>query len=199
MRDNLPLADSVPGVIILRGLWNMLKFLAVVAVIVGGMTGAAHAASPESYCRSTGGQVVVRIPAYGTNNPNPLLLAHPQPFCRYTEKKGQSHIEVVLSTLTTAKPTLAALAYYAAVAPNLSSCVGNPASCYCSQIGGTDLFGGITAAGGGWVLNTNVSNALDVCTFPDLSMIDSWGLTYHAAGIIRGIDLSKVLVYPNPY
>jgi hypothetical protein len=44
----------------------------------------------------------------------------------------------------------AALAYYAEVTYN-GNCNGNPASCYCSQLGGSDLFGGINAAGGGWV------------------------------------------------
>jgi hypothetical protein len=44
---------------------------------------------------------------------------------------------------------------------------------------------------------TDVS--LDSCIFPDNSTIDAWGLFYHSAGIIRGIDLSTVLKYPNPY
>jgi hypothetical protein len=40
---------------------------------------------------------------------------------------------------------------------------------------------------------------LEACIFPDMSTIDSWGLTYHQAGIIRGKNLAKVLRYPNPY
>jgi hypothetical protein len=98
----------------------------------------------------------------------------------------------------TKQPTLAALAYYAEVPFNGSSCQGSPGSCYCSQIGGTDLFGGINAAGGGWVLTTDSNDVLDACIFPDLSIIDSYGLFYHSAGIIRGKDLSKVLRYKNP-
>jgi hypothetical protein len=31
-----------------------------------------------------------------------------------------------------------------------------------------------------------------------MSSIDSWGLTYHSAGIIRGISLGKVLKYHKP-
>ena len=35
--------------------------------------------------------------------------------------------------------------------------------------------------------------------FPDNSTIDSWGLFYHSDSIVRGIDLSTVLKYANPY
>lgn len=154
-----------------------------------------------SYCRSTGGHVQVRTPVYGTNNPpsQQLPLAGSAPFCDYASKGANpTHIWVFLSTLYTTKPTLAALAYYSK--PKLSgSCSGNPASCYCSQLGGTDLFGGITAAGGAWVFPGGGTYAdLDTCIFPDLSSIDSWGLAYHSNNIIRGIDLSKVLRYHKP-
>ena len=80
---------------------------------------------------------------------------------------------MLLSTLRTDQPTLAALAYYAQVP--LGTCQGNPGSCYCTLVGGTDLFGGINAAGGGWVLNTDPNDVLEACIFPDLSSIDSWG------------------------
>jgi len=108
-----------------------------------------------------------------------------------------SRIYVLTSTLFATQPTLAALAYYSKT-PLAKGCNGNPASCYCSQLGGTDLFGGINAAGGAWVLKGSIDEDLDTCIFPDLSSIDSWGLTYHSAGIIRGKDLSKVLRYHNP-
>jgi len=39
---------------------------------------------------------------------------------------------------------------------------------------------------------------LEACIFTDMSSIDSWGLAYHANGIIRGIDLTKVLRYKYP-
>jgi hypothetical protein len=65
-------------------------------------------------------------------------------------------------------------------------------------LGGTDLFGGINAAGGGWVLESDPTDVLEACIFPDLSSIDSWGLAYHSAGIIRGKNLAKVLKYQNP-
>ena len=60
-------------------------------------------------------------------------------------------------------------------------------------------FGGINGAGGGWVLTTDNNDVLDTCIFPDMSTIDSYGLFYHSAGIIRGKDLSKVLRFKNPY
>ncbi|MBD5654189.1 MAG: hypothetical protein IAI50_03285 [Candidatus Eremiobacteraeota bacterium] len=142
------------------------------------------------YCAKTGGVVVVRVPEYGTNGPNALVLANPRRFCEYTAK-NTSQIDVLGSTLYATKPTLAALAYYAKVPPG--SCEGNPASCYCSLLGGSDSFGGINAAGGGWVSSTQ--NVLEACVFPDESSIDSFGLFYHSASIVRGIDLGKVLRY----
>jgi putative hemolysin len=155
-------------------------------------------APAAAYCKQTGGFVETRRPEYGTNDPSPLVLSGRHDFCRYSSGKGssRSHIYVFLDTLYTQQPTLAALAYYAKVQPG--SCQGNPASCYCTLLGGTDLFGGINAAGGAWVRKAGPDPDLDTCIFPDLSSIDSWGLTYHSVGIIRGIDLSTVLRYSNP-
>ena len=119
------------------------------------------AISDATRCTNTGGVVQTRIPEYGTNNPNPLVLANPRKFCAYTAKNG---------------------------------------SCYCSQIGGTDEFGGITAAGGAWVDASDPINPdLDTCIFPDESSIDAYGLFYHSAGIIRGKNLDGRLAYKNPY
>ena len=95
--------------------------------------------------------------------------------------------------------SLAALAYYAEV-PYGGTCSGNPGSCYCSHLGGSDLFGGINPNGGGWVqMSDPVDTVLEACIFPDMSTIDSWGLTYHQAKIIRGKNLRGVLRYPDPY
>ncbi len=149
-----------------------------------------------AYCVQTGGTVETRTAWYGTNGPTPLRLAGDRTFCQYKAKDG-SRIHLLLDTLYTQKPTLAALAYYAQVP--IGSCNGNPASCYCTLLGGSDQFGGTNAAGGGWVQPNSIDQTLEACMFPDLSSIDSWGLTYHSAGIIRGIDLSKVLRFKNPY
>ena len=161
---------------------------------------ASHAADSKAaaYCLKKGGVVQKRIPEYGTNGGNPLVLSGHADFCQFTSEKDGSHISLLLSTMFTKKPTLAALAYYAEVEYN-GDCNGSPGSCYCTQIGGTDLFGGINAAGGGWVLDTDSEDVLDSCIFPDLSSIDTYGLFYHSADIVRGKNLAKVLRYDNPY
>jgi putative hemolysin len=168
---------------------------------------AQESSQPESnqspaaaYCISKGGEVDIRKPYYNTNDnePNWFALSGDRAFCKFTLKKDGSRIHVLLSTLYTEKPALAALAYYAKVP--MGSCNANPASCYCTLLGGTDLFGGINMNGGGWVQKSDpIDTVLEACIFPDMSSIDSWGLAYHSAGIIRGKDLSKVLRYKNPY
>ncbi len=167
----------------------------------GAAASSQHASSTggpaAAYCVSTGGAVETRYPFYGTNGPvkSWLRLAGKRLFCQYTAKDG-SRIHVLLGTLYTTKPSLAALAYYAKVKPNPPG-PGNPASYYCTQLGGSDQFGGTTGAGGGWVEPGKgvIDRVLQACIFPDMSSIDSWGLLYHAVGIIRGIDLSTVLRY----
>ena len=153
------------------------------------------------YCVKKGGEVDDRAPYYNTNADQQdwFRLSGERQFCKFTSKKDGSRIFVLLSTLYTDQPSLAALAYYAEIQLG-SGCNGNPASCYCSQLGGSDLFGGVNANGGGWVKKSDpVDTVLEACIFPDMSTIDSWGLAYHSAGIVRGKDLSKVLRYQNPY
>jgi putative hemolysin len=154
------------------------------------------------YCAKKGGEVDIRSPYYNTNDNNPrnwVRLSGTRAFCKFTSLKDGSRIHVLLSTLYTKQPSLAALAYYAEV-PYAGTCSGNPGSCYCSQLGGTDLFGGINPNGGGWVqMSDPVDTVLEACIFPDMSTIDSWGLTYHQAKIIRGKNLRGVLRYPDPY
>jgi putative hemolysin len=174
---------------------------AFAALICLSLAGAQAARADESraaaYCVKKGGVVQTRIAEYGTNGGSPLVLSGKREFCQFSAKDG-SQINLLLSTLFTKQPTLAALAYYAQVEMS-GDCSGNPASCYCTQLGGSDLFGGIDAAGGGWVLDTDPNDVLESCVFPDMSSIDSWGLAYHSVGTIRGKDLAKVLRYPNPY
>ena len=154
----------------------------------------------EKYCVRHGGEVDVREPYFNTNDieQNWLQLSGSRELTKFTSAKDGSRIHVELSTLYADQPSLAALAYYAKVPYNVT-CNGNPASCYCSQLGGSDLFGGINLNGGGWVQTSDpVDTVLEACIFPDMSTIDSWGLTYHQAGIVRGRNLEKVLNYANP-
>jgi putative hemolysin len=149
----------------------------------------------QNYCVSKGGEVETRQPYFGTNFGNPLQLAGSRQFCQFTAHDGNSRIHVLLSTLYATKPTLAALAYYAKVPLGTTSGGANPASFYCTQLGGSDQFGGANLGGGGWVLWGSIDESLEACIFPDMSSIDSWGLAYHSAGIVRGINLGKVMRY----
>jgi putative hemolysin len=180
----------------------VLSMFGILAVASGQTAKASGAkpSAPESYCTSTGGEVENRVPVYGTNGPisSWLKLSGTEEFCQYTLSAGGSRIHLSLETLYSTQPTLAALAYYAAIAWNGQG-EGNPASLYCTQLGGSDLWGGATAAGGGWVTRVSFDQVLEACMFPDNSTIDSWGLFYHSDNIIRGIDLSTVLRYANPY
>lgn len=164
-------------------------------------SGVAPSADPDAgaaaaYCRQTHGEVETRHAVYGSNGPTLLFLAGVRTFCQFTKKKDGSRIHILLATLYTTKPTLAALAYI--LKPPTGSCQGNPASCYCSLLGASDQFGGTTGAGGGWYKKDSIDQTLEACVFPDESSIDSWGLAYHANGIIRGIDLQKVMRYKYP-
>jgi hypothetical protein len=185
----------------------MTALLAAASLLLGGtgLTGVAAARNggsvgdtpPGQYCTDNGGVVETRQAAYNTNGGPILRLAGIRSFCRWTSASDGSRIYVSLDALYTTYPSLAALAYYSQTQPG--SCTGNPASCYCSLLGGSDLFGGINAAGGGWIKNNSVDRVLEACIFPDDSSIDSFGLFYHSAGIVRGIDLDGILRYPNPY
>jgi putative hemolysin len=152
----------------------------------------------RDHCEHTGGLVERRQAVYGTNNPPSswLWLHNVEYFCQYTASDG-SRIHISLDTLGTKQPTLAALAYYAQVPWNGQG-NGNPASFYCTQLGGAEI-GATDFAGGAWVSKDGIDQLLETCIFPDNSTIDSWGLLYHSASIIRGTDLAKVLRYPNPY
>ena len=184
-------------------LW-VLIFCATTIVAFGQTSATKTANAPtvgpkEAYCTATGGLVEVRHAVFGTNGPPQdwLPLSTVEGFCQYTSADDGSRIHVSLLTLYTAKPTLAALAYYAEPQYN-GTCQGNPASCYCTQIGGAEI-GATDLAGGAWVTQGGIDDLLEACIFPDNSTIDSWGLLYHSVGTIRGTDLSTVLKYSNPY
>jgi putative hemolysin len=126
------------------------------------------------------------------------VLAGGEGFCQYTKKSDGSRIHISLNSLNATEPSLAVLAYYAQVPWNRQG-NGNPASFYCTQLGGSDSFGGVNPFGGGWVKFGAIDEVLEACIFPDNSTIDSWGLFYHSADIIRGKNLAHVLKFKNPY
>ena len=76
---------------------------------------------------------------------------------------------------------MAATAYLTKPALPESGGAANPASVYCADLGGAEL-GGVLAPDGGWVNSADESDVVQMCVFPDLSIIDSWGLTYHTRG-----------------
>jgi putative hemolysin len=180
-----------------------LRTKAAAALALGALTAAAataQGATPATwtkYCRSQGGVVQVRTPATGTNSPPLIRLAGPVPFCRFTSDQGgaSSSISVDLRSLVTSKPTLAALAYLEK--PNAGRIPGNvnPASVYCSRLGGSDQFGGQGLGGGGWIVGRSPNTALQACVFPDGSIIDSFGILYHSQDIVRGADLTTRFRY----
>jgi putative hemolysin len=178
---------------------------AIAALLAAGLaacaaTATAQGATPaawKAYCASQGGKVQVRTPAAGTNSPPLIRLAGPVAFCRFTGTQGggTSSISVDLRTLTTRAPTLAALAYLVKPAAGRIPGNVNPASIYCSRLGGSDQFGGQGLAGGGWIVGRSAATALQACVFADGSIIDSFGILYHSQGIVRGADLTTRLRY----
>ena len=145
------------------------------------------------YSTQSGGALETRYPYYGTNQNNPLRLAGFLEVCTFTADDS-SRITVGLDTLYADQPTLAALTYRAQAPIEGGPPSANPSSLYCTQLGGTDSFGGVNTAGGGWALEDG-TDVISLCVFSDLSVIDSWGITYHADGVIREADLSNLLRY----
>jgi len=178
------------GVIAAIGLAAM-----VAGLVAAPMASAATPASWKKYCRNQGGVVQVRTPAAGTNSPPVLRLGGAVAFCRFTSAQDGSRIFIDLRTLTSTQPTLAAIAYLAK--PPIGKIPGNvnPASVYCSRLGGSDQFGGANVGGGGWILGRNPNTAVEACVFPDQSIIDSFGLVYHSQNVVRGADLTTRLRY----
>jgi putative hemolysin len=153
-------------------------------------------AAAAAYCTSTGGKSTVVHP-YANTNGNPgqwIRYGGTKTMCTYTATDGSS-IQIFDGTLSSTYPTMAALAYYAKVPLGPTS--GNPADAYCLQLGGTFNIG-VPGSGSLWTTKPGEVNG-DMCVFADGSAIDTWGLTYHSADIIRGIDLSTVLKFANPY
>lgn len=195
--------------------FQIIALALVPAIVAGAMLftatqvqaqpGAQTSTAADDYCTQQGGTVVQRTPTYNTNAAQSawLSLANPRNFCTFLappDSTGfQSQISIDVDTLYADQPTLAVLAYLEPIAlPPFTG--ANPSTLYCQSLGGTDIWGGENnAAGGGWVTQAPDSatnnQVVGMCVFPDMSSIDSWGLTYKANGVIRGTDLSKVVRY----
>ncbi|HSI46684.1 MAG TPA: hypothetical protein VLA61_00270 [Ideonella sp.] len=165
---------------------------------------AAHAAAftagekdAADYCVKAGGTSSVVYP-YGNTNADAaqwVRYAGSKDMCTFEAADG-SQIAIWNKTLNTKMPSMAALAYYAKVPMGSSS--GNPAFAYCvNKLGGAELIGA-AGSGSGWATAPG-ERVYAMCNFADGSAIDDWGLTYHSADIVRGIDLSTVLHFANPY
>jgi len=150
---------------------------------------------PVAWCTSHDGTVVERYPASMASSDKPVALGAPVQFCEFTGGEGadptDSHISVALTALTATEPSMAATAYLTKPAMSESGGSANPASVYCADLGGTELSGQL-APDGGWVNSGDKSDVAEMCVFPDLSIIDSWGLAYHTMGTIRGANLESV-------
>jgi putative hemolysin len=179
-----------------------MKIFALVFIVVftlagcspgaAGQTGAQDGAA-AAYCAEKGGEVETRYPFYAVSSANPIRLAGSMQVCTFTAA-DDTRIMIALDTLYTDQPTLAGAAYLAKPRLEAGEPSANPSSLYCSQLGGTDLFGGVNASAGGWA-HEDGTDGIAFCVFPDLSTIDSWGLTYHSDDVIRGADLTGLLRY----
>jgi hypothetical protein len=193
--EHCPKGDKM--MIRLKAILAVILFAAAVAgcTATGGANETLDPAAADSaatdYCTENGGVVETRYPFYGTNNANPQQLSGSLDVCTFTAEDG-SRIIVGLDTLYTDQPTLAAQAYRAQTPMEPIPASVNPSSIYCTQLGGTDIFGPAnSAAGGGWGLE-DAADSLALCVFGDRSVIDSWGITYHSEGTVRGADLTDL-------
>ena len=163
------------------------------------LAGSTATAAAAAYCVDQGGQVQTRTADWGTNGDQQswLALGGTTDMCRFqANDEGGSRIYVDLTTLYSAQPTLAGLAYLAKQPMAPSAGGANPATGYCSDLGGSSAFGSGGASGGGWVSTDDpVDTVVALCVFPDLSFIDEWGLAYHSNGDIRGADLASLMKY----
>jgi len=161
--------------------------------------GSAPDPAAAARCAQQDGQVRTRSAFWGTNGNQAgwLPLAGSTAMCRFqADDEAKSRIYVDLTTLYSAEPTLAGLAYLSRVPMPTPKGGGNPATAYCTNLGGSSTFGSVSAVGGGWVAKGDPDDVVvALCVFPDLSFIDEWGLAYHSTGDIRGKDLMTAMKY----
>lgn len=154
--------------------------------------------SGQLACTEAGGKVGQRQPTYNTNGAQSAWapLGEPVTVCGFQTLSGDtSRIYTDLVTISSSKPTLAALAYLAKKPVPQSKDAANPSNALCTALGGAVNYG-TGAAGGGLVdLSDAEFTVVNVCTFADGSFIDAWGIAYYSGGIVRGKDLTTVFKF----
>lgn len=162
-------------------------------------------ADARTYCTDQGGQLVDRVATSNTNADAAaqLQLAGRMTLCEFETGDGAetTRISVDLTTLSSAAPSLAAIAYLSKVPPLQTPTPStNPAAYQCEEaLHGTSSWGN-TNVSGGWVDATQPTfMVMDLCVFADGSAIDEFGIWYYAAGEVRGADLATKFRYqPGP-
>lgn len=158
----------------------------------------AAADAGSAACAEHGGTVQSRQPTFGTNNdPSSWVpLGDAVDVCRFQTlgDSDDSRIYVDLVTISSTRPTLAALAYLART-PLPEDATGNPANALCTSLGGAVDYGQ-GADGGGLVNEDDPDDVVFApCVFADGSFIEEWGIAYYSNGTVRGIDLAKVFAF----
>ena len=206
VREELPRPSSGEFTLPIRtgrlaGVAAVTLALAACAGVVAPSAPASGDAVARTYCTSKGGMLVDRIATWNTNADKPaqLPLAGRMTFCEFEsgEGDGTTRIAVDLTTLSSAEPTIAAVAYLSKIGPVVPDTPSeNPAIYNCNQgLGGSAAFGN-TAAGGGWLNEGEpIFTVMDMCFFADGSAIDAFGIFYYANGAVRGADLAPLLRY----
>lgn len=179
-----------------RGVLTVIAVaLAVTSTFVAPVARAQEDPAVADWCVSHKGTVVDRYPASNALSETPVAMGPAVGFCEFTGGEGadpsDSRISIRLTTLASDQPSMAATAYLTKPEMAESGSLANPASVYCADLGGVEL-GGQLAPDGGWVNAADTADVAQLCVFPDLSIIDSWGLAYHTMGTIRGADLEPL-------
>lgn len=183
--------------------------LALGSLFLGSAASAEVVDDGGAYCRKNGG-VSGLYRFYGNTNADPAAwLEYGGPavrLCAFSSPPDptgfQSRIWIANTTLVSTKPTAAALVLHRRPAVPWPEFNGsNPSHEICESLGGAswDKWGP-GANGSGWARSpTDEDGPTNLCVFADGSMVDTWGIAYWVFGQVRGIDLTTVLRFKNPF
>ena len=168
-------------------------------------------ADSKKICTKQGGKVQDYV-LYNGKAPNGIPMASPMQVCSIPNKAAAAAGSVddanliALDTLTSTKPTLAALAFQARIPPRMPAARNgsNPSNLYCNQLGGTTAMDNLVvtyllpipnAKLGWWNKKSDGSwrGGFDFCTFPDGSAMSPLTLFLHAnnnSSALNGIKFS---------